>query len=336
MKILFPALFLASLGCACGQGLIRQIHMVGGQAVVYDTTVTNDSGNVISRPLDTDVAVFQLYNTATVNGTTTFTKLDEKAVSTFLPVATVEVLSADPYSPARTRADQPYGIRLNVSGLQADSDEVPDYAKTVYMSRSYAMYDSTTFLSNGSGGVYADEFSFKSNGTFVDNNIIQRLPGDSPTLASGEESFTVQLHPDAGEVTELAKATVQIWPVAEAVIAGIVEGERYVQVPTTGRFSVINIYPTSVIYAQIYKGSQVDGTVGEPLPSTVVSYNSHQPQKAALTLTDLESFVDDDGFYTIEVLTITPFNDGAPEILGSVSFELKRTIRINGMMTTSE
>ncbi len=331
------AMSLAAAGLAPGQGFIRQIQTINGQALVYDIPFSGDNGTVVSRPLDAESSVFQLYtNVAGANNTQVLTKLDEKVVGTFLPSGVVEILSEDPYSPPRTRADKPYGVRVKVNGLQPGAPDVPAYARTVTLVRSYKLYDETTFQPNGVNGTYADTSSFTQNGTFVDNAILQRLPGDHPTKVSGEESFTATLSPPGAPVSELGKATVQIWPVATAALAGIEEGKQYFSVPTDGRFAVKNIYPKSVTYAQVYPGPQVTGTTGTPLPSTVVSYNTYAPQTAVLTLTDLPLAVDKDGTYTVEILTVTPFNNGAPELLGHVTFSLKRNIRVNAMVTTME
>ncbi len=331
-------LFLCVPAVALGQGgFIRQIHTFENQPVIYDMPVSTDTGSVMSRPLTADSAIFQLYTTVTsTSNTQTLKKLDEKAVGTFMPVTTVEILSEDPYFPPRTRADKPYGVRINVSALQASNPLVPQYAKTINVTRSYGLYDPVTHQPTGETGYYADSFAFTQDGNYVDNMIIQRLPGENPSLLSGEEIYTAGLNPPGKPVSELGKATVQIWPVATAAIEGIEEGKRYLQVPGDGRFAVKNLYPQSVTYAQIYKGPHVIGTTGDPLPSTVVSYNTHAPQNAVLTLTDLESFVDLDGDYTIEILTITPFQNGAPELLEHVTFNLKRTIKVNATVTTFE
>lgn len=322
-------------GGSASADFIRQIQTVNGSTVIYDMTITTDDGQVISKPLSAETAVFQLYATVSgANNTQTLEKLDEKTVGTFLPTASVQILSADPYFPPRTRADQPYGVRISISGLKSSGSAASTSVKTA---RSYKLYDPATYAANGTGGDYADTFNFKNNGTYVDNAILQRLPSDTPTKVSGEESFTVYLHPDVNAPqAELAKGTVQVWPVATAIIENIESGKRYMEAPKLGSISVRDIYPKSVTYAQVYKGVQKTGTTGTPIPSTVVSYNTYQPQNANLTLSELESLLDEDGDYTVEVLTITPFNGGAPELLASTTFYLKRTIAVNGSVSTIE
>ncbi|MCW1926460.1 hypothetical protein OKA05_28170 [Luteolibacter arcticus] len=337
MKAFFSLVLLSLAPVTHGADFIRQIQTVNSASVIYDIPVTSNEGSVNSRPLTAESAIFQLYTTvAGTNNNTTLKKLDEKTVGTFLPQVTVTALSEDPYFPARTRADKPYGMRISIAGM-SNLPTVPDYLKKVQVARSYKLYDTTTYAATGTSGTYADSFAFRENGTFTDNAILQRLPVQRPTKAVGEESFTVYIHPDAGALqAELAKATVTIWPVAEGSIQGIDAGKTYNAAPLTGSVTLRDLYPKSVTYAQIYKGKQAIGSVGAPVPSTVLSYNTHAPQNAQLALSDLAALVDEDGDYTIEVLTITPFNGGAPELLASVSFVLNRTIRSNGSITTIE
>ena len=334
----FSLILLATTAALHGADFIRQIQTIAGASVIYDMPLGSDQGQVTSKPLTTDSAIFQLYaTTTTTSGTSTVVKLDEKTVGTFLPQVTVQALSEDPYFPARTRADKPYGMRIVVAGMQSASAVAPDYAKKVQVARSYKLYDSTTYLPNGSTGTYADSFVFQTNGTFTDNAILQRLPVTSPTKAVGEESFTVFLHPDAASPqSELAKATVKIWPVADGKIEKLEEGKTYRAAPLDGSVILHDLYPKSVTYAQIYSGKQVTGTKGTPLPSTVVSYDTYSPQNAQLALADIGQFLKVDGDYTVEVLTITPFNGGAPELLASVTFKLKRSLEVNGSVTSME
>lgn len=317
---------------------IRQIQTLANTAVISDIPVSSDSGQVQSKALTADAAVFQLYaSTPGPNNTQTITKLDEKTVGTFLPVTSIQALSEDPYFPARTRADMPYGMRVTISGMQADSPTVPASAKSVQVSRGYSLYDPATYQPTSTTGTYADSFTFTGNGIFTASAILQRLPGDRPTKVSGQESFTALIQPDSSlPASELGKATIQIWPVADAKILNLEEGKIYQALPSNGALEIRDLYPKSITYAQLYKGPQATGSTGIPLPSTVVSYNTYLPQNANLPLTDLPGLLSEDGEYTLEVLTITPFNGGAPELLTKVSFRIKRTISVNSMITTIE
>jgi len=330
------ALLLAARGgCA---DFIRQIQTVNGATVIYDIPIANDSGTVNSQPITSATATFQLYTTVPgANNTTKLVKLDEKATGTYMPTVTLQATSEDPHVPARTRADRPYGMNLKVEGMQTDP-AVPDYVKSVRMNRSYALYDAVSYQPNGTAGEYADAFSFYQNGSYQ-SAVTQRLPVASPTKAVGEESFTVYTRTSSGAIqSQLAKATIKVWPVATAEISGIEQDQLFTSAPKNGTLMVKDIYPGAKIYAQIYKGAEVLGTIGTILPSTAVAYSDtvEVPQNQALVIGDLESFVSTDGDYTIEMLTITPFNNGAPERLAHVTFKLKRAIAVRAMMGTME
>lgn len=353
-------------GLAYGGDFIRQIQTVNGQTVIYDTPLSSTQGEILARPTNSST-IFQLYSQvdipaagglglfvgATVldlglelslslfgkDASLKFVKVDEKTIGTFMPEVTAQVLSEDPHVPARTRADKPYGIRLQISGLQADVAGVPDYAKQVQVRRSFRAYDPLIYAPTAAtaGGDYADDFSFKQNGTFVDNAILQRLPTATPTKAIGQETFTVYTHPDAGSTqSQFAAATVQIWPVATATISGIDPARTYQAAPTTAMLQLADLYPKSVTYVQIYKGTPVLGTSGTALGATVVAYDTAVPQNAMLSISGMDQALGEDGTYTVEVLSITPFNGGAPERLSYTTFKLDRTIEMNASVTTQE
>ncbi len=331
---------IALMSATWGQcaDFIRQIQVVNGSTVIYDIPIANDNGTVNSQPISSATATFQLYaNVAAANNTTKLVKLDEKATGTYMPTVTLQATSEDPFVPARTRADRPYGMKLKVEGMQTDAS-APDYAKTVRMNRSYALYDAATYQANGTAGEYADAFSFYQNGEYQ-SAVTQRLPVASPTKAVGEESFTVYTRTSSGAIqSQLAKATIKIWPVATAEITGIEQNQLFTSAPKNATLMVKDIYPGAKIYAHIYKGTELLGTVGKILPSTAVAYSDtvQVPQNQALVIGDLESFVSTDGDYTIEMLTITPFNNGAPERLAYVTFKLKRAMAVRAMMGTME
>ncbi|MGC4016641.1 MAG: hypothetical protein QM755_19305 [Luteolibacter sp.] len=338
VKTRFLLLLLASASLVRGGDFIRQIQTVNGQSLIYDLPITGDSGEIVSKPIPSTSAVFQLYTSVTSGSTTTLLKLDEKTVGTYLPTVTAVISSEDPSVPARTRADRPYGVTLTVSGLLATAD-VPAAAKQVQVRRSYALYDATTkaVTATTAKGEYADSFQFQTNGTFSSTSVLQRLPVDQPTQAMGEESFTVYTYPDASTVQgQLAKATVKIWPVAGAVISGIVADKTYVGAPANVKLQLTNLYPKSSTYVQVYKGAPALGTVGTILPSSAVTYDTAEPQAALLALSDIDKGLKDDGYYTMEVLTITPFNGGKAERLAYTSFYVDRTIKANTAVTTLE
>lgn len=342
MKSLLPVL-AALISCpAIGNAadFIRQIQTVNGKTVIYDLPVTGDSGTTNSQPIGGEMATFQLYaGYKDSNNQSKLTLLSEKSIGTFLPTVTVKVLSIDPHVPARTRADQPYGIEVVVSGMQSGAG-VPDYAKKVNVVRSYSVYDPKTYASSGSVGEYSGSFAFYENGTYKTNAIFSQLPSQTPTKTSGEETFTAYMQSSSSNTfSQLAKATIKIWPVTTASINGIEANRIYQNVPSAGSIVFKDVYPQSLVYAQVYKGPQKTGTTGTTLPDWTYNLKdstSEVPQNPMLPLSYLDSVVKGDGTYTVEVLSVTPFKNGAPEILTTVTFGLKRSISINGSVNTME
>lgn len=266
-------------------------------------------------------------------------RLAEKTIGTYIPEAHIFLNSADPYFPPRTRADQPFSATVAVSRLPVDTTDLPEGVPTkVTMARTYRLYDRTLHIpsENGSGqGAYDQGFEFTKNGTFIIPGIYQNLPGETPTKAIGEESFTASVK--LGDVrATVGASTIQIWPVCTARFEGIEQGKTYHASPSEARVVLTDLYPDSVTYAQVYKGSPVLGTNGIKLPSSAFSINTFAPQNAVVPLADVTEELGEDGTYTIEVLTITPFNDRQPERIAYLSFELKRTISIRTMSTTME
>ena len=362
---------------------VRQIQLINGRTVVYDIPIARKNGEVRSKPLEGEGAIFQLYAyqdpvfspftllDATVgtavsanislssnlidltvlgihldinlgsdpSGSALPQLLAEKTIGAFIPEARISLTSADPYFPPRTRADQPYSATVVVGRLPNDSTDLPENIPTeVTMARTYKLYDRTLHIpaENGTGqGTYDQGFEFNKNGTFTLPGIYQNLPGDSPTKAIGEESFTGSVKLGGSRAT-VGSSTIQIWPVCDARIEGIEAGKTYQEAPPAARVELTDLYPDSVTYAQIYRGPPSLGTTGYKLPSSAFSINTFAPQNAVLPLADLSDGFGEDGTYTIEVLTITPFNHRQPERIAHLSFELKRTISVRAMSTTME
>jgi hypothetical protein len=332
--------FLTAFHCTAGE-LIRQVQKVNGQSLTYDFALTGDSGQIVSKPIPSTDATFYLYTQVTSGSTTTLRLLDQKTVGTYLPAAKVKILSKDPAVPARTRIDESYGVEIEISGMSI-APEAPAYAKQLQVRRGYALYDpeTRTTTPTTAKGEYLNTFEFKSNGKFEASAFpwLPWTPAEETHQAMGEEYFKVLTYPDASTPQSvLASASIKIWPLAEVTITGIEEGKTYVA-PPTGEISLKNLYPKSTTYAQIYKGPQKDGTLGTIFSGdTVLAYNTTEPQNAKIPISQLGNFIDEDGEYTVEILTLTPFGEnGAPEIIGEVTFKVDETLNINGGVTTFE
>ncbi len=377
--------FLLAIAAAMPAGavdFIRQIQLIEGQTVVYDMPVSGLNGQVLSKPLEGDGAILQLYayeddtynpfslldlnagDVAHVNvsldshlvdvdllgihldvilggsgASEPLPKLiDEKTVGAHLPDATLKLRSEDSYSPPRTRADRPFAMELSIRKLAEPGDPLGGIGK-VTLERDFKFYHPELHVPypNGVGqGSYDSAYEFTRNGDFSDQKVYQALPAERPTKAIGEETFSarVPLGSNGREAT-IASSTIQIWPVCDAVIEGIDPGKRYVDLPPEARVACSDLYPDSVTYAQIYKGEPVLGTSGRIIGSSVVSFNTYAPQDAVVPLNVTAADIAEDGIYTVEVLTVTPFNHREPERVAHITFEIDRTIRFRGTLETA-
>ncbi|MCW1883423.1 hypothetical protein OKA04_01700 [Luteolibacter flavescens] len=382
MKVAVLALIAVTAMPALGVDFVRQIQLVQGQTVVYDMPVSGLNGQILSKPLEGDGAVIQLYayqdetydpfsllnvgvgGLANVNvaldshlvnvnllgihlnvilgGSGDYQPLpqliDEVTVGAHLPEATLTLRSEDTYNPPRTRADRPFSMNLSIRKLAEPGDPRGGIGK-VTLERDFKFYhpDLHVPYPNGSGqGSYEEAYEFTKNGNFADAEIYQALPAQSPTKACGEETFSAVVKISNNREAAIASSTIQIWPVCDATIEGLQSGKRYPGIPPQARVLCNDLYPDSVTYAQIYKGQPNLGTTGKIIGSSVVSFNTYAPQDAVVPLTVTENEIGEDGTYTIEVLTVTPFNGRHPERVTYVTFEIDRTIKVNGSIATSE
>lgn len=151
----------------------------------------------------------------------------------------------------------------------------------------------------------------------------------------------------------IAEQKVQIWPIADGEINAIVGGVRYENfegmtfnaIPTL-EMTVRDLYPTSQTKMRIYKGPYQSGIVSgeQQLIETIiakdyepVNFNTTVPQTATQQITpdQWDSADLEDGQYTVEISTKTPLKGDKSEIMTYSTFNLKRTITINGNSTTS-
>lgn len=152
---------------------------------------------------------------------------------------------------------------------------------------------------------------------------------------------------------KIAEQKVQIWPIADADIDAIVEGVRYQDfdgmtfnaIPTL-EMTVKDLYPTSQTKMRLYKGAYQSGAVAgeQQLIETIiakdyepVNFNTTVPQSATQQITPDQWDSTDlpDGQYTVEISTKTPLKGDKSEVMTYATFNLKRTLYINGSATTS-
>lgn len=133
--------------------------------------------------------------------------------------------------------------------------------------------------------------------------------------------------------SQLASQFIQIWPVADGSISGITTGQliRYTAPQVT--LTVNNLYPNSTTYAQVYKGSPNLGEEGTIVPGSSLVINDSVPASRVLVVKGYESALAEDGDWTMELVTKTPFG---LDRLAYVTFKLDRTMKMNASFTTTE
>jgi hypothetical protein len=115
---------------------------------------------------------------------------------------------------------------------------------------------------------------------------------------------------------------IQIWPVADAVIIGIADGQTIGPVVPSVTFQLNDLYPDSTTWAQVYKGASQSAATGRTVPGSMVEINSATPQNRVVVVGNYLPLFDSDGLWTMEILTRTPFGT---DRLSSVSFTVQGT-----------
>jgi hypothetical protein len=266
--------------------------------------------------------------------------LSSSYVGTYIPVASVVIRSEDNTAAIpRTRADRPFYVDVTVSGLLSGSED-PDASKGVKFLRHVQSYgvDGTGIGIDRTQATLLSSTSIETNGTRNLTFLINSVPGADRAKVRGEERFSVFSLKDERETynvpeSQIASQYIQIWPVADGSITGISQGQliRYSLPQVT--LTVNDLYPNSTTYAQVYKGNPQLGVSGSIVPGSAVTVNDSVPQNRILDLKNYDSVFDEDGRWTMELLTVTPFGT---DRLAYVSFDLDRTINMNGSFTTIE
>lgn len=331
---------------------VRQTDLATGQ--IYDTPIVGAGGSYTApvRVNETG-SLYELFARGTAWDSNIYL-LDTKLIGTYNPEVEISITSEDSYvrgDPAsatfvkRTRADRPFTVNIQVDGLVENSTSTAE--RTVYLAVHGRNYGAETYSALNQEAYLLEEANLE-NGSYTFGPLYHHLT--SPTLSSGngEETFTIVRYasyqvPD----TILAQPKVEIWPVASASISNIEEGQLFIDRIPAVVVTLNHLYPDSLTYIQIYKGGQVLGTTGTVLASTERKfgrfYNPEQteepanvPQNLSITVNDLSNYTADDGIYTVEVMTHTPFFGRAAERLYHVTFEVDRIISTRGQISTTE
>jgi hypothetical protein len=334
------ALLQASLGSAFGQAgaiytnFVRQIQLPSG--VLWDASVTPAGEQLSPLAINPGGARFELWTIK--SDPLTVYLLDTRYVGTYVPMADVNIRTEDPYTYTgipRTRADRPFVVDVTTSGLLS-GDDVPQSSKSVKLLRHVQSYG----VGGTGDGIDRSQATLLHQVSLV-NNAIHRLsytvtsiPGADRAKVRGEERFSVfSLEDYQAPESQLASKFVQIWPVADGSIAGMAQDQLVKFKLPNITLTLNDLYPDSRTYVQVYKGEPVLGTTGVAIPgSGLVIYDS-VPQNRVLDIKDWDEVIAEDGRWTMELLTATPFGI---DRLAYVSFNVDRTIEMNGSFTTIE
>ncbi len=244
----------------------------------------------------------------------------------------------------RTRADRPFKVYVTTQGLRSGVSD-PVASKSVDFFRHLQSYGT-----NGTGeGIVRSQAilatpaqpQISTNG--VQNPLVVTLTaiaGADRTKIRGEETFSVyslndtQISSQVIPPNKLSSQYVQIWPMTDGSLSGIsMDAVVRFSLPTVS-FHYNDTYPGSQNFAQIYKGEKRDNVVGVIVPGSHKNNTSQIPATyLSTTGADFDRLIDTDGRWTIELLTISPFDTIR---LDYVTFTVNRTIEVNSTVTTIE
>jgi hypothetical protein len=312
---------------------VRQIQYP--TKISYDLTGIDANGNSLSPlAIDPGGARFELWTVSSAGPTSYL--LASTYVSAYTPVATVVIRTEDNTSSTpRTRADRPFWVDVTVEGLLSGADDPPasKSVKFLHHVQSYGV-DGTGLGINRENATLLTQSSITTMEPQTLSYTINSVPGSDRAKIRGEERFSAFSLEDYGvPESQIAAQTVQIWPVADGVITGISNGEniRY-QLPQI-TLTLNDLYPSSTTYLQAYRGGAALGTVGRIVPGSALVINESVPEDRVIVLDDYAEVFDSDGTWTLELVTATPFG---VDRLGYITFNLDRTMKVNGTFVTIE
>ena len=326
---------LASAQTATYTNFIRQAQLPTG--VQWDATVAATGTQLSALAIDPGGARFELW---TVKSTPlTSYLLDSRYVGTYVPMASVVIRSQDPY-PAipRTRADRPFYVDIVVTGLLNGATD-PVASKSVKLLRyrqSYGVGGTGVSIDRTQAEWMQPAVSIGTNGPRTLTYVLTSLLGADRAKVRGEERFSVFSleDPDCqAPESQLASQYIQIWPVADGSITGLVQDQVLRTTVPQVTLTLNDLYPYSTTYTQVYKGNPQLGITGAIVPGSALVVNETVPQNRVLLVSGYEAVFNENGRWTMELLTVTPFGI---DRLAYVSFDLDITMKVRATSVTVE
>ena len=348
---------------------VRQVQLTDPVVETYLSNILPTGVNDSPMAIKPEGARFELW---TVRSTPLNSFLLQSTyVSSFVPVASVVIDTEDPWgkqpdsvtyanpnfatnrvvpmnTPAmvrRTRADRPFKVYVTTEGLKPTEPTAPEVAKKLDFLRHLQSYGAGG-IGNGldrSQAILATpaQPQFTTNG--AQNPLVVSLstiPGADRTKLRGEETFSVWSLEDNSvpgrsvPAHKLSSDYLQIWPMTDGSLSGISENQIVRFSLPVVTFHYNDTYPGSQTFAQAYEGEVRDNVKGVIIPGSHRNNTSQIPENNVETTgSDFDRVFTSDGRWTIEILTISPFDTIR---LDHVSFTVDRTIEMNGTFTTIE
>lgn len=291
--------------------------------------------------IDPGGARFELW-TFLNNDLSTATLLDHNYVSTYTPVAEVRIATEDPYDVIpRTRVGRPFNVVVTPYGLLPhDTLGAHDAAKQVTLTRHVQSYglDGTGENLDRTQATVINQVALTENANYLFQYSTTAVPSTELTKVRGEERFSVFSldHHEEGyhvDASQLATLTIQIWPESDGSITGISNGDTLRFNTPQITLTMIDLYPDSNTYAQLYPGPPTLGTEGKVISGSTVPHYAATPHNETLVLNNWDAHIDQDGQWTMELISETPFDITR---LAYVTFNINRSIEVQGSVTTSE
>jgi len=314
---------------------IRQVQLAeGGIGTVWNMQVPPDGQVFSPLAINPYGARFEVH-TVLEDSLVGFL-LDSKYVASYIPVAEVMIYSEDPHNIIpRTRADRPFNVQITTNGLRngVDDPEPSKAVKILHHVQAYGAGSDGTGI-NRTQATLLNQGFINSNGEQTLTYAITQVSGADRAKVRGEERFSVFSIADyQAPESQLDAQFIQIWPVADGTISGITTGETIRFAAPAVTFAVNDVYPEARVYAQIYEGNSALGTEGYIIPGSARIYNESIPQTYLEVVEGWDRVITGDGIWTMELLTSTPFGI---DRLAHVTFNVDRTITVNGTVTTIE
>lgn len=339
MKTL-PILFIASLGIALAEedesanylNFIMQVQNDENRTThKIDDVSPVGNGNALKGV--TGSSVFRLWTIHRTKGTEYL--LDEKIVSSYHPEARISITTGDDYKGIpRTRVDQPFTVSYTVEGLVTNDPKVQNAAKSVVLQTTARNYiDSSN--ADATGAERTTQGVIDKNGTTRESRLTT-LQAPDLTRVSGEEEFTIYARPDYGvaESHMLARAKVQVWPIARATMKGFDTGKQYLKLPDV-HIDLQDLYPDSTTYVRVYEGKPRSNPKQVHIVNTsYVIIDDTVPKDRKFSLSGKELGITQSGKYTLEIIHETPF--GADILSQTYPLNKKGNIKVIGNLNTSE